>query len=163
MTRFTTYTLAGMWIYRISHAADRARVGELWARHHFLFLSNEGELRTCLREQRFRRRNAATSQCTHSLISELSCVRSERPNPALVSVIWLCDEAKHFRGMELALNGVNCRANNCFDINGVPHLGKQMNAGQHRPWAETGWSASFRARRNPDATWAATIEHQAPT
>ena len=55
-------------------------------------------------------------------------------------------EGKHFRGMELALNGVNCGANNCFDINGVPYLGEQMNAGQPRPWAETGWSAFFQER-----------------
>jgi len=47
--------------------------------------------------------------------------------------------------MELALNGVNCRANNCFDINDAPYLGEQMNVGQP-PWAETGWSASFQER-----------------
>lgn len=48
------------------------------------------------------------------------------PQPLL---IWFLPEAKHFRGMELALNGVNCWANNCFDVNGAPHLGEQM-AGQ---------------------------------
>ena len=48
-------------------------------------------------------------------------------------VFWLCDEAKHFRRMELALNGVDWRANNCFDLNRVPHLGEQMNAEQPRP------------------------------
>jgi hypothetical protein len=47
-----------------------------------------------------------------------------------LSVIWLCDEAKHFRGMELALNGVDCRANSCFDLRCVPHLGGEMNAEQ---------------------------------
>jgi hypothetical protein len=47
-----------------------------------------------------------------------------------LSVIWLCDEAKHFRDMELALNGLDCRANSSFDLRRVPHLGAQMNAEQ---------------------------------
>jgi hypothetical protein len=45
------------------------------------------------------------------------------------------DSYCHLATTELALNGVHCRANNCFDINGVPHLAEQMNARQpaHEP------------------------------
>jgi hypothetical protein len=81
------------------------------------------------------------------------------PNPASVSVFWLCDEARHFRGMELALNGVHCRANNCFDINGTPHLGEQMNAEPLPHMGRNRMVSVFPSARNPDTTWAATIEH----
>ena len=64
----------------------------------------------------------------------------------LVSVIWLCDEAKHFRGMELAFNGVDCRAINCFDLTRVPHLGEQMNAEQPPIGRNTGFSCPPKAR-----------------
>ena len=46
--------------------------------------------------------------------------------------------------MELALNGVDCRANSCFDLRRVPHLGEQMNAEQP-PYPET--RASLGRRR----------------